>query len=514
MKIGKYALFILFILNMLPFHELRAQAEKPAVAVLNLQGIDVPANEALMLSERLRTELAQTHAFVLVERNRMDRILEEQGFQLSGCTSQACAIEAGKLLNVQEICVGSVGKIGRLYTVSVRLIDVQSGRLVKTVSEDCSCPIEDVLTQAMRRVALKLAGLISDRSSGLSGSVFVQSLPAKAQIFIDGKKFGQTPDTINGLHAGKHKIILRKKGFVSFNASLQIVPQKIRSFSATLKSLATLRIETEPSGARIALNGKFYGSSPLRLQVPPDSLLFLHITLKNYRSIKQKIRLTSDRFKELHYTLAPKTATLIFSGLPAHVHVFANGQERAITEGKLTLPFGTYHILLKAANFKDKTLTIRLNPDETKFLRITMAPKSIAGAAWRSAFFPGWGQHYQDKSLRGLLFALGTFAGVSSSYYYYRQYRSSLERYDEVRETYRLAFSQANIEVARQNMHAEYRSSNTLRQKALIAMGVTTAIYLWNILDTVLLPPSSKHKFKVQGKTGNGQFGIGLNVQW
>ncbi len=514
MKLSKYVLFILFILNMLPFHELRAQAEKPTVAVLNLQGIDVPANEALMLSERLRTELAHTNAFVLVERNRMDRILEEQGFQLSGCTSQACAIEAGKLLNVQEICMGSVGKIGRLYTVSVRLIDVQSGRLVKTVSEDCSCPIEDVLTQAMRRVALKLAGLISVRSSVLSGSVFVQSLPAKAEIFIDGKKYGQTPDTINGLHAGKHKIILRKKGFVPFKASLEIVPQKTGSFSATLESLASLLIETEPSGARITLNGRFYGRSPLRLQVPPDSSLSLQITSNHYQPVAQTITLKSGDFKELHYTLAPKTATLIFSGLPAHVRVFTNGQEQPISAGKLILPFGTYHILLKAANFKDKTLTIRLKPDETKSLRITMAPKSIAGAAWRSAFFPGWGQHYQDKSLRGLLFALGTFAGVSSSYYYYRQYRSSLERYDEVRERYRLAFSLENIEVARQNIHAEYRRSNTLRQKTLMAMGVTAAIYLWNILDTVLLPPSSKHKFKLQGKTGNGQFGIVLNVQW
>ena len=87
----------------------------------------------------------------------MDDILKEQGFQLSGCTSDECAVEAGRLLNVSHICAGSIGKVGALYTVSVRLIDVETGEILKTVTEDSRGSVENVLTSSMRNVALKLS---------------------------------------------------------------------------------------------------------------------------------------------------------------------------------------------------------------------------------------------------------------------------------------------------------------------------------------------------------------------
>lgn len=148
--------FSFFILILSTF-KISAQ-EKVSIAVLDLKGANITSNEILIISSRLRTDLFNTNKFIVVEREKMDEILKEQGFQLSGCTSNECAVEVGKLLGVRQIVAGIVGKIGKLYTISIRLIDVESGKLLKTATEDCECPIEIVVTQSLQNVAQILSG--------------------------------------------------------------------------------------------------------------------------------------------------------------------------------------------------------------------------------------------------------------------------------------------------------------------------------------------------------------------
>jgi hypothetical protein len=75
----------------------------------------------------------------------MESILTEQGFQLSGCTSAECAVEAGKLLGVNKMVTGSVGKLGELYNINIRLFDVGTGRIEKTVSQKHEGSVEELL---------------------------------------------------------------------------------------------------------------------------------------------------------------------------------------------------------------------------------------------------------------------------------------------------------------------------------------------------------------------------------
>jgi TolB-like protein len=82
----------------------------------------------------------------------MEEILKEQGFQQSGCTSSECALEAGQLLNVEQMVTGSISKVGEIYSVEVRLIDVESGKIVAVGVEDIRGGIEDVLTSGMNKV--------------------------------------------------------------------------------------------------------------------------------------------------------------------------------------------------------------------------------------------------------------------------------------------------------------------------------------------------------------------------
>ncbi len=62
--------------------------------------------------EILTTELSRSGNFIVVERARMDKILEEMKLQLSGVTSGENAAELGKILNCEYLIVGSVSNFG------------------------------------------------------------------------------------------------------------------------------------------------------------------------------------------------------------------------------------------------------------------------------------------------------------------------------------------------------------------------------------------------------------------
>lgn len=133
------------------------KSHKPLVAVLDLQVTGgVLKSEAQALSDRLRSEM-QSLKFELIERSQMTALLSEQDFSMSDL-SEDNATKAGRLLSAEQIALGTIGKVGRTYTVDVRLIDVTTGKVVNSSKQDYTGPT-DGLVQVMRNIARIFAGL-------------------------------------------------------------------------------------------------------------------------------------------------------------------------------------------------------------------------------------------------------------------------------------------------------------------------------------------------------------------
>lgn len=128
---------------------------KPTISVLNLTSAGgINRDEAVLLTDRLLTELTQTGYFQVTERDRRDEILREVAFQLSGaCDEASCLAKAGKYLGVQKMVGGTVGGIGETYSVNLRMVDVETGRIERTALKDYQGSIDNLLTMAMQEVA-------------------------------------------------------------------------------------------------------------------------------------------------------------------------------------------------------------------------------------------------------------------------------------------------------------------------------------------------------------------------
>ncbi|MEE9161770.1 MAG: CsgG/HfaB family protein [Candidatus Neomarinimicrobiota bacterium] len=128
-----------------------------SVAVLDLDARGISAVETASLTDRLRSELVKTGALTIVERGQMQQILTEQDFQLAGCTSDECAVEVGQLLGVTQMIAGSIGRIGATYLLDIRIIDVTTGAIMQTLTQNYRGEI-DGLVDAIEEMAWTIAG--------------------------------------------------------------------------------------------------------------------------------------------------------------------------------------------------------------------------------------------------------------------------------------------------------------------------------------------------------------------
>ena len=133
-------------------------AGKYTVAILDFEGRGISQLESATLTDRLSSELANTNAIILVERGQMSEILDEQGFQQSGCTSDECAAEVGALLGVKNMISGAFGKLGNTYTIDAKMFSVESGATIKTVSKSYKGEIDGLITE-IEILAWEILGL-------------------------------------------------------------------------------------------------------------------------------------------------------------------------------------------------------------------------------------------------------------------------------------------------------------------------------------------------------------------
>jgi len=124
--------------------KLFTKEDKPVIALANLESETIPKSEALIITNLLREALWKTNKFEVLERDQTDKIIKELGFQLTGCTETQCAAEIGGALNVEEMIVGSIDKLGGMYILAIRFVNVELINITIAESVRRKCTIEEI----------------------------------------------------------------------------------------------------------------------------------------------------------------------------------------------------------------------------------------------------------------------------------------------------------------------------------------------------------------------------------
>ncbi len=130
--------FIFLIINFnLTFSS--SDKEKINIAVMELTGQGIDKSARIGLTNIIISTISENYKdrYNILERDQIDYILKEQGFQQAvGCNDVSCAVEIGQLLGVSYLIIGNVEKIGQLYIITLKIVNVSSAKIEKVITKE------------------------------------------------------------------------------------------------------------------------------------------------------------------------------------------------------------------------------------------------------------------------------------------------------------------------------------------------------------------------------------------
>lgn len=116
------------ILLLMIFFALSANAQKPVIGILNLDGRGVlPDDESL--GSMARTAMERSGRFDVLDWYDVREALNRSGISIDSCFGRSCVVEAGKMMHADKMLLGNVVRSGEKIMITLKLADVASGNV-------------------------------------------------------------------------------------------------------------------------------------------------------------------------------------------------------------------------------------------------------------------------------------------------------------------------------------------------------------------------------------------------
>lgn len=161
---GVFCLALILFSSAPSLHAEAKKENKLRLAVMDLEAVNVDKQTAVTISDLIRTEVFNTGFFIVTERKEMQNILKEQSFQMSGLADTKSARVAGKLLSADRILVGTVNKLGNIFIMNVRMVDVETGTVGFALKQ--TVEREELMAEGCEMLAKNLVSKVRDDRIG------------------------------------------------------------------------------------------------------------------------------------------------------------------------------------------------------------------------------------------------------------------------------------------------------------------------------------------------------------
>ena len=323
------------------------------IAVMQFEGSGVDEITSKNITDRFSYELSKTRRFDIVEREMMDKILEEQKFQASGCVADECAVEIGQLIGVSQIVAGSISKIGDFYSLNIKLIDVATGKIIYQDMDDHEGKVTDFIKGTIKNIAMRMgaeASMGSDQSgetttqyaSTRKGKVIFNINQINVAIFMDGQynSLSSGNQVTLSIAEGMHTIKFSLSGFKDWEKDFNVMAEQELSYDVSLIPGSSIQVEattgilvvrSEPTGATAYVDGIEKGTTILQIADIGVGDHEIRIEKNLYYPYSEILNIQPDMIGEVKTVLKPNFGSLSINSLPIGSVVMINGQVKGKT---------------------------------------------------------------------------------------------------------------------------------------------------------------------------------------
>lgn len=208
----------------------------------------------------------------------------------------------------------------------------------------------------------------------LHAAIVVHSNPAGASVALDGAHVGETPLLMPQVALGKHRVAVSQPGFQSKTVEIDVpnaAPQRVDVSLVT--DSATLRVETNPYGAQVFLNGVSKGEAPVVMERIPDGTVTLEVRANGYKASKQELRLSAGDDESVEVNLDPLPGSMRIVTIPEGARVYVDNAFRGESPVQIAdLAPGSYRVRVElvAHDPAARNVTVERAADVTEEFRL------------------------------------------------------------------------------------------------------------------------------------------------
>ncbi len=376
----------------------------PTIAVVNFK--NTSGSEALSyldetISEYINTYLQATGRVDLVERGQLQEAsLKELNLNLTDIVDAVTAAQLGRIVGAEFTIIGSFTKAGDALLVNARLIEVETAKAVPGAAaqergrEDELFNLLDRVSESLKKVILEGSGT-SEPTETLS-TLFIESNPPGASIYINGQSYGLTPKDIHNLKEGSYEVVLTREGYEPYVKMMNLSLGDEVPLTVDLNpQRGTLIIVSYPEEAEVYLDGNYQGKAKITIE---DVLTGTHQVMlkkKGYHEEQRAVEVIYQETSTLEVTLKEKPGSLLVLSSPQGATVYLDDENRGVTP--LTLSFvppgehtvkltregrGTHRETVTIRGEENTTVHVALSPNNPpKILSLTATPETIEAGA-------------------------------------------------------------------------------------------------------------------------------------
>lgn len=115
-------------------------ADRPVkIAILEFESQGIAQDLAGICLNSLSNSLSNIPYLTLIERSQIEKVIKEQDFSMTDLSEQAGA-RVGQLLSADFLLLGSIGRLGSVFVLNARILDVASGKVTQgreVICEEC-----------------------------------------------------------------------------------------------------------------------------------------------------------------------------------------------------------------------------------------------------------------------------------------------------------------------------------------------------------------------------------------
>ena len=132
----------------------------------------------------------------------------------------------------------------------------------------------------------------------------VLSEPMEAEIYLNGKLVGTTPQILRDLLVGDYELELRKPGYGSTKQTVTVKEGQTVEVNLTLTSTGSIAFTSEPSGAELYLNGTYKGRTPYTASDLPAGSYTYELRKEGYETVSASAGVDAGKTAQVYKLLS------------------------------------------------------------------------------------------------------------------------------------------------------------------------------------------------------------------